>query len=204
MFSGRVEAHVGDFTALKDWTTEGEPELASRLSQLSETFRYSEASVTGDIAASAAGVSARNLKLVVDRSTLTGAVTYTLPIAGERGRLHVDLRSDLLDIDAAPILAASADWLNNFDLSLEPGGDEIADRAGWRIGCGERLAGPPGDEDGSDFFAGSIVGGQSRRGDDRGAGRNGADGKMGDGTARCGALGRFRGPRRGAVRAGKL
>ena len=119
MFSGRVEAHVGDFTALKDWTTEGEPELASRLSALSETFRYSEASATGDIAASAAGVSARNLKLVVDRSTLTGAVTYTLPIAGERGRLHVDLRSDSLDIDAAPNLAASADWLDDFDLSLD-------------------------------------------------------------------------------------
>ena len=119
MFSGRIEARVGDFTSLKDWTTEGEPELASRLSALSETFHYSEASATGDIAASAGGVSARNLKLVVDRSTLTGAVTYTLPIAGERGRLHVDLRSDSLDIDAAPNLAASADWLDDFDLWLD-------------------------------------------------------------------------------------
>jgi len=118
-FTGQIEAHVGDFTALKDWTTEGEPELASRLSALSETFRYADASAKGDITASAVGVSARNLKLVVDRSTLTGAVTYTLPIAGERGRLHVDLRSDALDIDAAPNLGASTDWFDDFDLALD-------------------------------------------------------------------------------------
>jgi hypothetical protein len=119
VFNGQIEAHVGDFSVLKDWIAEGKPELASRLSALFETFRYADASATGDIAASAAGVSARNLKLVVDRSTLTGAVTYALPVAGERGRLHVDLRSDALDIDAAPNLGAGADWLDDFDLSLD-------------------------------------------------------------------------------------
>ena len=118
-FRGQIEAHVGDLGALNDWTTEGEPQLASRLAALSETFRYSDASVTGDITASAVGVSSRNVKLVVDRSTLTGAVAYTLPVAGERGRLYVDLRSDALDIDAAPNLGASADWLDGFDLSLD-------------------------------------------------------------------------------------
>ena len=119
VFNGRIDAHVGDFSVLKDWSAEGDPELASRLSALFETFRYADASATGDITASSAGVSARNLKLVVDRSTLTGAVTYALPVAGERGRLHVDLRSDALDIDAAPNLRASADWLHDFDLSLD-------------------------------------------------------------------------------------
>lgn len=119
VFNGRIDAHVGDFSVLKDWSAEGKPELASRLSALFETFPYADASATGDITASSAGVSARNLKLVVDRSKLTGAVTYALPVAGERGRLHVDLRSDALDIDAAPNLGVSANWLDDFDLSLD-------------------------------------------------------------------------------------
>jgi hypothetical protein len=119
VFNGQIDAHVGDFSVLKDWGAEGNPELASRLSALFETFRYADASATGDITASSAGVSARNLKLVVDRSTLTGAVTYALPVADERGRLHVDLRSDALDIDAAPNLGANTDWLDDFDLSLD-------------------------------------------------------------------------------------
>jgi hypothetical protein len=118
-FSGHMEAQVGDFGVVRDWAGAGEPELATRLSALSQTFRYSGASATGDITASSVGFSAENLKLIVDRSTLTGAVAFTRPVAGDRGRLFVALRSDALDIDAAPNLEASAGWLDDFDLKLD-------------------------------------------------------------------------------------
>jgi len=118
-FQGQMDAHVGDFGALKDWAAEGEPELASRLTALSDTFRYSEASAIGEVTASSAGFSARDLKLIVDRSTLTGSVTYVSPVGGDRGRLAVDLRSDALDIDAAPNLEASAGWFDDIDFDLD-------------------------------------------------------------------------------------
>jgi hypothetical protein len=117
-FAGRMDARVGDFVTLKDWIAEGRADLGGRLGALYEAFPYADASAAGDIEASSAGFSARGLKLVVDRSTLTGAIAYTTPIAGERGRLFVDLRSDALDIDAAPNLLGGVDRFGDFDLSL--------------------------------------------------------------------------------------
>ena len=71
-----------------------------------------------DLEASAAGFSARNLKLTIDRSAFTGAVAFTQPHESARGRLFIDLHSDALDVDAAPNLADGADWLADTDLSL--------------------------------------------------------------------------------------
>jgi hypothetical protein len=117
-FSGRMDARIGDFGALKDWIAEGNAGLGDSLSSLYEAFPYAGASASGDIEASNAGFSARGLTLAIDRSTLTGAVAYTAPIASERGRLFVDLRSDALDIDAAPNLLGGAGRFGDFDLSL--------------------------------------------------------------------------------------
>lgn len=117
-FKGRVEARVGDFAQLRDWATQGEPELARRLLALGEAAPYRQASAIGDVEASAVGFSARNLELVLDRTALSGTMAFTLPLGGERGRLFVDLRSGALDVDALPDLSASPDLLGDIDLSL--------------------------------------------------------------------------------------
>jgi uncharacterized protein involved in outer membrane biogenesis len=117
-FKGRLEARLGDFAQLRDWLTRDEPEFAQRLSALSEAAPYRKASAIGDVEASAVGFSARNLELVVDRTTLSGAMAFTRPLGQERGRLFMDLRSDALDVDGLPNLSASADLLGDIDLSL--------------------------------------------------------------------------------------
>ena len=117
-FRGQAEARVGDFRALRDWAAQGEPEFAARLAGLGNAFPYAAASAMADLEASAAGFSARNLKLTVDRSAFTGAVAFTQPRESARGRLFIDLHSDALDMDAAPNLADGAAWLADTDLSL--------------------------------------------------------------------------------------
>ncbi|MGD0185479.1 MAG: AsmA-like C-terminal region-containing protein [Roseiarcus sp.] len=117
-FKGRLEARLGDFAQLRNWATKDEPELAKRLTALGEAAPYRNASAVADVEASAVGFSARNLRLVVDRTALSGAMAFTRPLGEERGRLFMDLRSDALDIDALPNLSASADFFGDIDLSL--------------------------------------------------------------------------------------
>ena len=117
-FKGRLQARLGDFAQLRDWAMQDESEFAQRLSALSDALPYRNASAIGDVEASAVGFSARNLELVVDRTTLNGAMAFTRPLGGERGRLFIDLRSDALDVDALPNLSASAGLFGDIDLSL--------------------------------------------------------------------------------------
>jgi hypothetical protein len=117
-FRGRAEADVGDLRALGEWATDGAPEVAARLAALENAFPSAAASATGDLEASGVGFSARNLKLKLDRSTFTGAVAFTQPRESTRGRLFMDLHSDLLDLDSAPNLTDGAGWLAAIDLSL--------------------------------------------------------------------------------------
>ena len=63
------------------------------------------------------GFSGRNLKLTLDRSTLTGALAFKGPDGGQAGRLDVDLASDSLDVDGLPSLT-SANLFDDLDLSL--------------------------------------------------------------------------------------
>ena len=117
-FKGALQARLGDIAQLRAWATRGEPEWASRLGALSQALPYRAASASGEVEISAVALSARDLDLTLDRSTLSGAIAYTAPIANERARLFADLKSDALDVDALPDLGASAGLVGDADLSL--------------------------------------------------------------------------------------
>jgi hypothetical protein len=117
-FKGRLEAQLGDFSQLRAWASQGEPGLAERLAAFETALPYRNAAASGDVEISEVGFSARNLQLVVDRTILTGATAFTLPLGNERGRLFADLRSDALDVDTLPNLSASANFVGDIDLSL--------------------------------------------------------------------------------------
>ncbi len=67
--------------------------------------------------ASPTGFSGRNLKLTLDRSTLTGALAFKGADGAQPGRLDVDLMSDSLDVDGLPSLA-TGNSISDLDLSL--------------------------------------------------------------------------------------
>jgi hypothetical protein len=117
-FKGALQARFGDIARLRDWATHGEPEWASRLAGLSEALPYRTASVSGEVAISAVAISAEDLDLTLDRSTLSGAIAYTAAVAGEHARLFMDLKSDALDVDALPDLSVGAGLIGDADLSL--------------------------------------------------------------------------------------
>jgi uncharacterized protein involved in outer membrane biogenesis len=117
-FKGALQARLGDIAQLRRWATHGEPEWASRLAALCEALPYRTASASGEVAISAVAISAEDLDLTLDRSTLSGAIAYTAPVAGERARLFMDLKSDALDVDALPDLNVSARLIGDADLSL--------------------------------------------------------------------------------------
>ena len=117
-FKGALQARLGDIAQLRDWATRGEPEWARRLAALGQALPYRAASASGEVEISAVAISARDLDLTLDRSTLSGAIAYTAPVADERARLFADLRSDALDVDALPDLNASAGLIGDADLSL--------------------------------------------------------------------------------------
>ena len=117
-FKGALKARLGDIAQLRDWATHGEPEWAIRLGALSRALPYRSASASGEVELSAVAFSARDLELTLDRSTLTGAIAYTAPVAGQPARLFADLSSDALDVDALPDLNVSAGLIGDADLSL--------------------------------------------------------------------------------------
>jgi hypothetical protein len=132
-FKGALDAQLGDLGQLRDWATLGDADWARRFAALATAFPYRSAAATGNVEVSAVGFSASDLRLVLDRSTLTGAVAYTTPVGADHGRLFVDLKSDGLDLDALPELNAGAGLLADADLSLS------LDAAKLRVGR-------PGDE----------------------------------------------------------
>ena len=82
-----------------------------------DALPYRSASLSGAVEASPTGFSGRNLKLTLDRSTLTGALAFKGPDGGQPGRIDVDLMSDSLDVDGLPSLAAG-NLIGDLDLSL--------------------------------------------------------------------------------------
>ncbi len=116
-FRGNVGVTSADFALLRDWATLGAPPAAAKIAAFANALPYRSASLSGALEASRAGFSARNLKLTLDRSTLTGAVVFKGPNGGQPGRLDVDLASDSLDVDGLPSLTA-ANLIGDLDLSL--------------------------------------------------------------------------------------
>jgi AsmA-like C-terminal region len=116
-FHGDVTFISADFALLRDWATLGAPPAAAKITAFANALPYRSASLSGAVEASPIGFSGRNLKLILDRSTLTGALAFKGPDGGQAGRLDVDLASDSLDVDGLPNLT-SATLLGDLDLSL--------------------------------------------------------------------------------------
>jgi uncharacterized protein involved in outer membrane biogenesis len=115
-FRGDVAFTSADFALVRDWAALGAPPAVAKIAAFGAALPYGGASLSGAVEASASGFSGRNLKLTLDRSTLTGALAFTAPVGGQ-GRLDVDLTSDSLDVDALPSLAA-AKTIGDLDVSL--------------------------------------------------------------------------------------
>ncbi len=117
-FKGAVDFSSGDFARLRDWASQGAPDLGARAAALGAALGDRGVSVAGDVEASAVGLSGRRLTIALDRSTLTGALAFTAPVGAVPGRLYADLSSDSLDVEALPSLSAGAALLGDLDLSL--------------------------------------------------------------------------------------
>ncbi len=116
-FRGDVAFTSADFALMRDWATLGAPPAAAKIAAFAQALPYRGASISGVVEASPTGFSGRNLKLILDRSTLTGVVAFKAPDGGQAGRLDVDLASDSLDVDGLPSLA-TANLIGDLDLSL--------------------------------------------------------------------------------------
>ena len=72
-FRGDVAFTSADFALLRDWATLGAPPAVAKVAAFADALPYRSASLSGAVEASPTGFSGRNLKLTLDRSTLTGA-----------------------------------------------------------------------------------------------------------------------------------
>ena len=117
-FRGDLAFSSADFDLLRDWAALGAPPAVANIAAVADALPYRTVSLSGAVEASPAGFSGRNLKLTLDRSTLTGALAFKGPDrSGLPGRLDVDLASDSLDVDGLPGLAAG-NLIGDLDLSL--------------------------------------------------------------------------------------
>ncbi len=113
-FRGDIDFGSGDFALLRAWASLEAPQVAA----IGEAIDYRSASVSGAIEASANAFSGRNVRMTLDRTTLTGSLAFARPVGGAAGRLTVDLASDSLDVDSLPTLGANAKIFSDLDLSL--------------------------------------------------------------------------------------
>ena len=116
-FHGDVDFSSPDFGLLRDWASLGAPEAVAKVAAIGEALAYRSAALKGEVEASATGLSGRNLKLTLDRTTLTGSLAFASPARGEAGRLDLDLATNSLDVDTLPSLAA-AKMIGDMDLSI--------------------------------------------------------------------------------------
>jgi hypothetical protein len=116
-FRGDLAFSSADFALLRDWAALGAAPALVNVAAFADALPYRNVSLSGAVEASPAGFSGRNLKLTLDRSTLTGAVAFKGPDGRQAGRLDVDLASDSLDVDGLPSLAPG-NLIGDLDLSL--------------------------------------------------------------------------------------
>ena len=116
-FRGDVSLISTDFGLLRAWASLGAPQALAKVAAFANALPYRSASLAGAVEASPTGFSGRNLKLTLDRSTLTGALAFKESDGSQPGRLDVDLASDSLDVDGLPSLAAG-NQIGDLDLSL--------------------------------------------------------------------------------------
>ncbi len=117
-FNGAIDFSSEDFALLRNWASPEASGSTANLGALGRALADRAASLSGHVEASAVGFSGRDVRITLDRSTLTGSLAFTSPIGGEPGRLYVDLSSDLLDVDALPTLETGHALVGDLDLSL--------------------------------------------------------------------------------------
>ena len=117
-FDGMIDFESEDFALLSNWAKPDIGGFAANLAGLGEALADRSASLSGPIEASAVGLSGRDVKIALDRSTLNGSFAFTRPVGADPGRLYMDLSSDLLDVDALPSVDAGKALLSDLDLSL--------------------------------------------------------------------------------------
>jgi hypothetical protein len=117
-FDGMINFESENFALLSNWAKPDIGRFAANLAQLGEALADRSASFSGHIEASGVGLSGREMKIALDRSTLNGSFAFTRPVNADPGRLYVDLSSDLLDVDALPSVEAGKALLGDLDLSL--------------------------------------------------------------------------------------
>ena len=137
-FRGDIDFSSPDFGLLRDWASLGAPEFAAKVAAFGEALGYRSAALKGEVEASATGLSGRNLKLTLDRTTLTGSLAFASPAGGEAHRLDLALATDSLDVDTLPSLAAARMTGDmDFSISLEARSLHVA-----RVGETEVASGP--------------------------------------------------------------
>ena len=113
-FAGKIEASAGDSLRLADWLGATFPQWAPPRRTLA--FRSFE--LTGKANISGSGAFVQNLDLRLDRTKLSGTLSFTRATGRMPPRLFADLVAPSLDFDALPDLATTKDMAAGMDLSL--------------------------------------------------------------------------------------
>ena len=152
-FRGKIVADVGDIGALGEWAAHGEETLSRHAQALAQALPYARMSARGDLEASKAGFSIKNLALGLDRTKLNGAVAFSAADADKRGRLFLDLDTDLLDLEEAPDVASGAFWIGDFDLTLSLAASRLRIAHAGQCRGRKRFDAPQGDARPQDTLA---------------------------------------------------
>jgi len=113
--AGDLDLRAVDTARFLQWFVRGAPSLSSVAG--AAPFRAFE--VKGRVEMSRAGFLGRDLKIIADRSHLSGLVSLLRESAAVRPRLAVHLHSEELDIESLPDFSRSGAALNGVDLSLK-------------------------------------------------------------------------------------
>lgn len=113
-FVGTLETSARDLGRLSDWLAPGFPEAATGL----RFIPFRAVAAAGRVVISDAGISASDMTLKLDRSSLAGAAAFTRAIGQDRARLFADLKADALDLDGVPDLTGASRATSDADVSL--------------------------------------------------------------------------------------
>lgn len=129
-FSGHVALDAKDAPHLFGWL---ESESSGRSSRVGDAKHLS---VDTDLSLSPFNFGASNLKLAIDKSVMTGLVTYNLPEQGARGKLIAQFYSERLLLEQVPDARVVTSRLNGIDIELTIRADnvEVPKAAGSQAG----------------------------------------------------------------------
>ncbi|MHB2167543.1 AsmA family protein [Alsobacter sp. R-9] len=131
-FDGHVTLSTRDFGRLTAWF---EGERAGRSPRVGDVR---EMTFDADVSLSPAVLAARSMRLSLDRSQVVGALRYSPPEQGARGRFEAQLTSDGLSIDQIPDLSTLTGAARGLDVSLtlDARNVRVGPVAGTAVGAG--------------------------------------------------------------------